>query len=161
MPTNAHAFFSVLGAQAEDPRLARSRMGQAEQHLDGRGFAAAVAAQEAVDRAALDRKVNPVYGRFPAVNLLQVFGLDDKLRHIHLLLVAFGRPFSRWFANSASNNRRISSSLKLSAASLAIRFLISGSARRICGRTTASFRSATNAPAPWRNSITPSCSSSR
>src|SRR5262249_11472091 len=144
-----------------NPRLARSRMSQAEQHLDGRRLAAAVAAQEAVDRAALDRQINPVHGGASAVNLLQPFGLDDQLRHIHLLLMAFSRPFSRRFVNSASNNRRISSSLKSRAASFAIKFLISGSARKIRGRATDSFRSATKAPAPWRNSITPSCSSSR
>src|SRR5262245_41035807 len=131
-------------------------MGQAEQHLDGRRLAAAVAAQEAVDRAALDGQINPVHGHAPTVNLFQVFGFDDQLRHIHLLLDPFGSPFSRRFVNSASNNRRISSSLRLSAASLAIMVLISGSARKICGRATASFRSATNAPAPWRSSITPS-----
>src|SRR5262245_57690629 len=78
---NPHSFFSVPGRQSEDARFARSRMGQAEQHLDGRRLAAAVASQEAVDRAELDRKINPVHGRFLTVALFQIFGFYYQLRH--------------------------------------------------------------------------------
>src|SRR5690606_31064861 len=54
--------------------------GKAEEDADGRGLAAAVGAEEAVDLALGDREVQAVEGPGGAVGLDEVVGLDDRRR---------------------------------------------------------------------------------
>ena len=63
--------------EADDPRLAAGRLGQPEQHEDGRGLAGAVLAEQPEDLARPDLEVELVDGDERVVALRQAARLDD------------------------------------------------------------------------------------
>ena len=65
--------------QTHDRGLAVGRLGQAEEHQDGRGLARAVLAEQAEDLARVDLQVQAVDGRERAVSLGQLARPDDRL----------------------------------------------------------------------------------
>ncbi len=68
---------SRVGIVAQDPDHATGRLGEPEQHQDGRRLAGAVRAQQPEHLAGLDREVEVVDGRDRAVLLGQAPGGDD------------------------------------------------------------------------------------
>ena len=70
----------VHDVEAGDAGRAGGRRQQGGQHVDGRGLARAVGAEEAVDLAGRDRQVDPVDGARPLLELAhELLGLDSWL----------------------------------------------------------------------------------
>ena len=59
--------------------MGTARPGQAHHHVEGRGLAGAVGAQEPVDRSVGDREVDAVDGTYVAEVLDEALGVDRRL----------------------------------------------------------------------------------
>ncbi len=90
----------MRGVLAEDRDLARRALAIALEHLDRRGLAGAVRAQEGEDLAPLDGQVQATDGLEVAIGLAQARDADDRISH-----ACQSNSTSRWTTRSTRSSR--------------------------------------------------------